>query len=365
MKRRHLVTTLGAGGLATLAGCGGNSQENCNTKAVSTRKTVEWIMVTTWPKGYKVLGEGAEKLAQTIETMSDGRIKIKVFGANEYVPALQAFDTVASGAAHMGHGVSYYWKGKLPTAPFFGSIPFGLTAQEMNGWLLRGGGLELWQKMYKKFGLVPFPAGNTGVQMAGWFNQEINSLADIQGLKMRIPGLGGEVLKRAGGSPENIAGAEVFSALKSGRIAAAEWIGPYNDLNFGLHQAAKYYYYPGWHEPGAAIEVLVNESALRALPKDLQEIVKQACLAANNDILAEYTAQNWTALETMTNKHGVQLRRLPDEVLKKFKGISDEIVQEHAKLDPVAKEVVESFLSFREKAKQWSSISELALMQSR
>jgi TRAP-type mannitol/chloroaromatic compound transport system substrate-binding protein len=317
-------------------------------------------MITTWPKNFQGLGEGAEYLAQTINRLSGGRMKVTVLGANELVPALQVFDTVASGTVQMGHGASYYWKGKLPAAPMFSAVPFGLNAQEMNGWLFKGGGLELWQELYAPLNLLPMPAGNTGVQMAGWFNKEINSLEDIQGLKMRIPGLGGEVFKRAGGAPELIPGAELFAALERGRIDATEWVGPYNDLAFGLHKAAKYYYYPGWHEPGTTLEAIINLEAFNQLPSDLQAIVKAACVMANSDMLADFTEKNNAALNTLVNQHKVELRRLPDDVLKRFEELSHQVVQELADSDPFARKVYESYSAYRKQVYQWHKVSEQA-----
>ena len=221
---------------------------------------------------------GPERLARLIGEMSGGRLVIKVYGAGELVPAFEVFDAVAQGTAQLGHGASYYWKGKVPATQFFAAMPFGINAQEFNVWIYHGGGLELWRELYARFGLVPEPAGNTGVQMGGWFNKEINSVADLEGLRMRIPGIGGEVLRKVGGTPVNIPGAELFTALESGTIDATEWVGPMNDLAFGLFRAAKYYYYPGWHEPGTALEAVVNREAYEALPPDLQAIVEVACV---------------------------------------------------------------------------------------
>ncbi|MCO7227110.1 TRAP transporter substrate-binding protein [Pleionea sp. CnH1-48] len=364
MKRRAFVGAAGVGlAVSTLSGC--SPAENCNQASgtdSSNKEVIKWTMVTTWPKGFQGLGEGAEYLAQLINKLSGGRMEVKVFGANEVVPAFEVFDTVAAGTAQMGHGAAYYWKGKLPIAPFFSAVPFGLNAQEMNSWLLKGGGLELWQELYAPLGLVPMPAGNTGVQMAGWFNKEINSLDDIKGLKMRIPGLGGEVFKRAGGTPELIPGAELFSALQMGRIDATEWVGPYNDLAFGLHKAAKYYYYPGWHEPGTTLEAIINKDALNALPADLQEIVKTACLMANGDMLMEFTDKNNTALKTLINEHKVDLRPLPEDVLKRFHELSKEVVAEQAEQDAISRKVYDSYTQFQQQVQPWHAISEQAFL---
>jgi TRAP-type mannitol/chloroaromatic compound transport system substrate-binding protein len=297
--------------------------------------------------------------------MSGGRIEVKVFGAGELVPAFEIFDAVSRGTAEMGHGSAYYWKGKSEAAQFFSTVPFGLTAQEMNGWIYYGGGMELWTELYAKFGLIPAPAGNTGVQMGGWFNKEINSVEDLKGLKMRIPGLGGEVLARAGGTPVNLPGGELFTALQNGTIDATEWVGPYNDLAFGLYKAAKYYYYPGWHEPGTILEAMVNKQAFDTLPADLQSIVRNACKVVNQDMLAEYTARNPVALQTLVTKHNVELRRFPDDVVLKLRALSDEVVADIAQKDEFSSKVYSSYKKFLSQSKEWSDLAELTYLQAR
>jgi TRAP-type mannitol/chloroaromatic compound transport system substrate-binding protein len=367
MKRRDFIKGMGAGSLAMaglLSGCD-KKEEKAAAPVEPEAKKYEWKMVTTWPKNFPGLGTGANNLARLVTEMSGGRIEVKVYGAKELVPAFEIFDAVSRGTAEMGHGASYYWKGKSEAAQFFAAVPFGLTAQEMNGWFYHGGGMELWQEVYAPFGLVPTAAGNTGVQMGGWFNKEINSVNDLEGLKMRIPGLGGEVLKRAGGTPLSLPGGEIFTSLQSGAIDATEWVGPYNDLAFGLHKAAKYYYYPGWHEPGTCLECFINKKAFDALPGDLQSIVLQASRVANQDMLAEYTARNNAALHTLVNTHKVNLKRFPDEVLKKLKELSDEVVSEVATKDAMSNKVFESFRKFRDQAQAWHNISELAYLNAR
>ena len=219
-------------------------------------------MVTSWPKNFPGLGTGAENLAKLITNLSNGRIKVKVYGAGEIVPALGVFEAVSEGIVDAGHGAAYYWKGKVPASVFFTAVPFGLTAQETNGWLHYGGGLELWQEAYAPYNLVPMAGGSTGVQMAGWFNKEINSIADLKGLKMRIPGLAGEVFAAAGGTAVTIPGGELYTSMQTGVIDSVEWVGPYNDKSLGVpFEAAKHYYYPGWHEPGTVLELTINQRA--------------------------------------------------------------------------------------------------------
>ena len=360
MKRRNFVGAVGAGSVAALAGC--SAQETtCETATQqSSTKTIKWNMVTTWPKNFQGLGEGAEQVANFINEMSGGRLEVKVFGAGEIVPFAEVFDAVGSGVAQMGHGAAYYWRGKMPVAPFFSTVPFGLTATEITSWLLHGGGYELWRELYEPFGVIPFLGGNTGVQMAGWFNKEINSLDDLQGLRMRIPGLGGEVLKRAGGIPILKGGGEVFTALETGNIDAAEFVGPYNDLAMGLYKAAKYYYYPGWHEPGPTLETIVNKDAYNELPDDLKAIVKNACHAANQDMLSNYTAKNNASLRVLVEEHNVELRRLPDDVLEKLKEMATVVIEESVADDPLGQRILASFNDFKEQVRNWHEISEYA-----
>jgi len=358
MKRRDFVTAAGAATLLTACGESKNCDSEGSSQTGQSHEVINWTMATTWPPGFQGLGTGAEYLAEQINRLSNGRIKVKVYGAGELVPALQVFDAVSSGSVEMGHGVAYYWKGKLPAASFFGSVPFGLNAQEMNSWLLKGGGLELWQELYAPYSVIPMPAGNTDLQMAGWFNKEINSLEDIQGLKMRIPGLGGEVLKRAGGTPELIAGGEIFSALELGRIDAAEFVGPYNDLALGFYKAAKFYYYPGWHEPGTTLEAIINQQAMDKLPQDLQEIVRTACLVANADMLAEFSKQNSDALKTLVEKHNVKVKRLPEDVLNKFEEISEILVAEQGEHNELSKRIYQSYLNFKTSSLEWRKINQ-------
>jgi TRAP-type mannitol/chloroaromatic compound transport system substrate-binding protein len=348
-----------------LASCGGEENNQTQADGLSSQQTFKWKLVTSWPKNYPGLGTAPENFAKKVEAMSNGRLKIKVYGAGQLVPALQVFDAVSQGTAQIGHSGAYYWTGKNKATAFFTSIPFGLNAQEMNAWLHYGGGLELWRELYAPFSLVPFAGGSTGVQMAGWFNREINSMADIKGLKMRIPGLGGDVITRAGGESVNIPGGELYTAMQTGVIDATEWVGPYNDLAFGFHQVAKYYYYPGWHEPGPTLEFTVNKPALESLPADLQAIIETAARAVNQDMLDEYTARNNTALEELVNVHGVEVRKLPDEVIQGLRKLSAEAVSELTKDNEFAQRVAQSIAEFKRQATAYHGISEEAFYKAR
>lgn len=345
------------GGAALTLGCGGQQQNN-DAPAVHARKKYEWRMVTTWPPHFPVMGEGADLIAEWIGEMSDGRLKIQVYGGGELVPALEAFDAVSQGVAEMSHGASYYWAGKVPAAQFYTSVPFGMNAQQMNAWLYSGGALKLWQELYEPFDLVPMPAGNTGMQMGGWFNREINSASDFKGLKMRIPGLGASVINKAGGSAILTAGGEIYTNLERGVIDAAEWVGPYHDYLLGFHRIAKYYYYPGWHELGPVLELTVNKSAWDGLPKDLQMIIQTAAFRANAFMLAEFESQNNTYLRKIVEEQPVQVRKFPDDVLATLKIYADEAIDELVSKDPNSRKVYDSFRKFRKDISGWAEISE-------
>ncbi|MCB1847633.1 MAG: TRAP transporter substrate-binding protein [Halieaceae bacterium] len=357
-----LVVTIG------LWASGRAAQHSINTGVAGTAvgdEHFEWKMVTTWPKNFPGLGSAAENFARYMDEMSGGRLQVHVYGAGEIVPAFEVFDAVSQGVADAGHGAAYYWKGKIPSSVFFTAVPFGLNAQEINGWLHYGGGLELWREAYAPFNIIPFAGGNTGVQMAGWFNREINSIADLQGLKMRIPGLAGDVFAEAGGTAVRIPGGELYTSLQTGVIDATEWVGPYNDLALGLHEVAKYYYYPGWHEPGSMLELIVNKDSFEALPADLQAMVTVAARAANQDMLDEFTARNNAALQDLVKNHGVQLRRLPDDVLQALYQGSEKAMRELVAEDPMAARVYESYKSFYDGAREYHHISEQAYINAR
>ncbi|USD36838.1 MULTISPECIES: TRAP transporter substrate-binding protein [Ferrimonas] len=351
--------------LLTLALLGCSKPQDQEVAATQPQQLHQWKLVTSWPKNFPGLGMAPERFAERVNQMSNGRLTITVYGAGDLLPAFEVFDAVSQGTAEMGHSAAYYWKGKVPAAQFFSSLPFGMNAQEMNSWLRYGGGMALWHEVYAPFGIKPLAGGNTGVQMGGWFNKEINSLEDFKGLKMRLPGLGGEVLARLGGVPVTLPGRELFTALQTGAIDATEWVGPYNDLAFGLHKAATYYYYPGWHEPGTTLEFIVNQQAYDALPVDLQAIVVSASQAVNQDMLDEYTMRNIDALQALVQDHGVQLRRFPDDVLDALRQASAQVVAEQAASDPQMKKVYDSYRNFYQGVRRYHKISEEAYNQAR
>jgi len=339
-------------------GCNQQSPATEAKVTTSPMKTFTWKMVTTWPPNFPIFQEGVTQLAKDIEVMSGGRLKIQVYAGGELVPALQAFDAVSQGTVQMGHGAAYYWAGKVPAAQFMTAVPFGMTAKGMNAWFYGGGGLELWRELYQPFNVVPFPAGNSGVQMAGWFNKKIQTVDDLKGLKMRIPGLGGKVLAKAGGTPVLLAGGEIYTALERGTIDATEWVGPYHDERLGLYRAAKYYYYPGWHEPGTVLELIVNAQAWVTLPPDLQKIVEIAARSLNQWMYSQFEAFNIKALHELKEKYKVEVLPLPKEVLNELKRLTKDALAEEAEKSADFKRVYETFEKFRQEHNAWTAISD-------
>ncbi len=360
MKRRQFVGSLAAA--ASLSACA-KQEANCNS--ATEQQYFEWSCVTSWPPKFPGLGMAPENVADRVAAASAGRLKIKVYGGGELVPAFEVFDAVSRGAVEMGHDASYYHKGKVDAAQFFTAIPFGMTNLELNGWLYYGGGMELWRELYEPFNLVPLLTGNTGVQMGGWFNKEINSVNDLKGLKMRIPGLGGEVLRRAGGTPVTLPGAEIFTALQTGAIDATEWVGPYNDASFGLHKAARYYYYPGWQEPGPGLETIINKNAWDSLPADLQAIVSTTCQAITADVAAEYTHGNAMSLQRLKEDPNIEIRPFPAEVLGLLRSITREVVDELMSSDPAAAKIGAAYFDYLDAVSENSRISDQAYLATR
>lgn len=356
LKKASAVTVLGGASLALE--CTSKEEGAAGAPAVLSGKTYEWKMVTTWPPRFPVLGEGAELFAKWIEEMSRGRLKIRVYGGGELVPALEAFDAVSQGVVEMAHSASYYWAGKAPASQFFSAVPFGMNAQQMNAWILCGGGLALWEEVYAPFNLLPMPCGNTGVQMGGWFKRPINSIEDIKGLRMRIPGLGGKVIEKAGGSAVLSAGGEIFTNLERGVIDATEWIGPYHDYLMGFPKIAGYYYYPGWHEPGTVLELFVNKSAFEGLDKDLQEIIRAAALRSDVWMLSLFEAQNNLYLQKIKEEFNIQVLKFPDDVLSGFRNYALQVIEEITAQDPVSRKVNESFRKFHKSVSDWANITE-------
>lgn len=357
MQRRKFLSVLGAGAAGAVA-----------APFVSTARaqdTIRWKMVTSWPKNFPALGTGANEFARRIGELSGGRMQIDVYGAGELVPAMEVFDAVSSGTAQMGHSASYYWRGKVPAAQFFTAVPFGMNTTETNSWLYQGNGMQLWDELYAEHNLKPFAVGNTGTQMAGWFKKEIDSLEDMQGLKIRLPGLAGEVMNRIGATAVNMPGSEIFTSMQTGVLDAADWVGPYNDLAFGLHQVADYYYTSAWNEPSAILEGTVNLDAWNELPDDLKIVVAEAARSANLAMIDEFTYRNAEALRALVDEHGVQLRSLPEDVIKALAEASRTVLQEQVDNDPASAKIYDSYREFQQFVKLYTDVGEFEYLKNR
>jgi len=357
VSRRHVVAAVAATAVAACDQVAQPGAKGAGGPAI-VRSKRSLKLVTTWPPNYPGLGSMPLRVAKRVEEATDGDVVIKVYGAGELVPALESFDAVSSGAADMYHGAEYYWQGKSKGYNFFTAVPFGMNAAELNAWIYHMGGQQLWDELSAKFGIKPLLCGNTGVQMGGWFNREINTLDDLKGLKMRMPGLGGEVLSRLGASTVTLPGGEIFQALQSGTIDATEWVGPWNDLAFGFYRVAKYYYWPGFHEPGSGLALGVNMNVWRSLTKSQQAILATACMAEDDFSLAEYNAENARALRTLIEQHGVQFKRFSDEVFRALGKVSADVVRQAGETDALTKRIYESFKASMKDTAKWTTISE-------
>ncbi len=319
---------------------------------------IEWQMATSWPVSLDTIFGGAEVFAQRVSAMTGGKFVISPRAAGELAPGTQVLDVVSEGAVQCGHTASYYYVGKSPVTAFGTSLPFGLTAQQQNAWLYEGGGLELLQEFYaRQFNVIQFPAGNTGAQMGGWFRKEINTVADLQGLKMRIPGLGGQVMAKLGVTVQVLAGGEIFAALETGAVDAAEWVGPYDDEKLGLNTVAEFYYYPCWWEPGPTLEVQINLDEWNALPPIYQEIVKTAAFEANLIMLARYDSRNNEALQRLVDS-GAKLRVYSNEILAAAAAAAEELYSEFSASNPDFKNIYDQWDAFRTRVRGWNNINE-------
>ena len=325
----------------------------------------EWQMVTTWPPGFPGLGTGAELLAAYIGRASGGRLTVKVHSAGEIVPPFESIDAVGNGTVQMGHGAPYYWAGKISAIKFLSAIPFGLTTQEQNAWFAHGGGQAMADRIYGELNCKFFAAGNTGAQMGGWYNHQINSIEDFNGLKIRMPGLGGAVLQAAGATVVTIPGGEFATAMASGDLDAVDWVGPYNDLAFSLQSHAKYYYYPGWHEPSGPIDFFINLDAWNELSDELQSVIEVSAHAANQMVLNEFVARNSDSLQSLTDDHGVDIHSFSDPTLETLAALAIDVVNDAIGDDVISREVFESIKAFRQKASVWSVHADLAFLKAR
>lgn len=358
--RRKLLgaATLGAAGLAATA-CSQSTETADGVAAPAIRrKKTRLTMTTTWPKDLPGLGAAANRVAERVGQLSDGQIEIQVYAAGELVPAFEAFDAVASGNADMYHAADYYWQSKSKAFNFFTAVPMGMTAAEAMGWIDFGGGQELWEELSGQYGIIAFQGANTGHQMGGWFRKEINSLDDFRGLKMRIPGLGGDVIRALGGAAEALPGNEIYQALQTGRIDATEWVGPWNDYFLGFHREAKYHYGPGFHEPGSVLAVGINRRKWDSLTPTEQAIIRSVCSEVNHLSVGEFTYQNGVYLEKLVNEENIELRQFPEDVMSRVQEIAADIRSDAGSGGDLERRIYESFEDGLKKMRDWAAISD-------
>ncbi len=360
MKRRDFLKagTVAAGAAAVTAA------SNFAKPAIAQDR-VEMNIVSTWPRDFPGLGTGAQRFAQRVSDLSEGRIQVQYFAAGERVGAFDAFDEVASGNAQAYHGADYYWKGRHPGWAYFTAVPFGLTYTEMNAWVRFAGGQELWDELGAEFGIKGLMCGSTGVQMGGWFNKEINSADDLKGLKMRMPGLGGDVLAKLGASPVSLPGGQIYENLVSGAIEATEWVGPWNDYAMKFYEAAKYYYYPGYHEPGSMLACGVNKAWWDSLTDIDRLLIESAATVENDVMMSEFNANNGTYLRKLIQEQGVQVRKFNDDVYDSFGEASEAVFEEARAHSDLANRIHESFLAARSDIGGWANLADAAYVQQR
>lgn len=325
---------------------------------IASSKKIRWTATSFWNPKVKIMFDGIKDFCQNVKEMSDGQLEIKLYGGGELVPPFGAFDAVSQGTVQMGTGSPYFWAGKSTAFNWFGSIPFGMNAQSINGWFYEGNGMALMTELYDQFNLVPRIVGNSGVQMGGWYRKKINSIEDFKGLKMRIGSIAGKVLSEIGVTTVMLPPAEIFPSLERGVVDAAEFVGPVHDILLGLHKVAPYYYTPGWHEPGPVLDVFFNKKAYSELPPHLQKILDVAAADINIKTLAAFDAQSGVALNKLVKEHGVKVEVYPDDVMQKIKTVAKDVVEAEAEKDPFAMKVHEDYKAFQAKISSWGEMSE-------
>jgi TRAP-type mannitol/chloroaromatic compound transport system substrate-binding protein len=359
MKRRDFLKK------TAIAGAGAVAASTAINKPAISQGIKKMAVVSTWPRDFPGLGTGAQRVAQRIADATEGRIQVEYFAAGERVGAFDSFDEVASGNAQAYHAADYYWKGKHPGWGYFTAVPFGFTYTEMNAWIRFGGGQELWDELAGEFGLKCVMSGNTGCQMGGWFRKEINSADDFKGLKMRMPGLGGDVIAKLGGSPVSLPGGQIYENLVSGAIDATEWVGPWNDSFMKFYEAAKYYYYPGFHEPGSMLALGLNKKFWDGLSKNEQVIIESAAGMENDMMMAEFNMKSGNALTSLIKDQGVQLRQFSDDVYDSFYEAAEEVFEGVRAHSDLAKRIDASFTAARTDLSGWTKISDQAYLAQR
>ena len=367
MNRREFIQNLtirtaAASALGVAVACTPQAQQAVPTpEAVaqdSSLPELNWDMPTSWPVALDTIFGGATAFADAVGALSGGKFKITPRPAGEVAPGTEVLNVVSEGAFPIGHTASYYYVGKSPVTAFGTALPFGLNAQQQNAWLYEGGGLQLLQEAYaKKFNVIQWPAGNTGVQMGGWFRKEIKSLADLKGLKMRIPGIGGQIMAKLGAVPQTLAGTDIYPALERGALDAAEWVGPYDDEKLGFHKIAKNYYYPGWWEGGPQLSFYVNLAKWNELPEAYRAAFETACAEANVNMLAEYDTKNPQALQRLV-KQGVKLRAFPKDVMDAARAATYAMYEEEARKNPAFARIYKEWKAFLDQGNQWFKVAE-------
>jgi TRAP-type mannitol/chloroaromatic compound transport system substrate-binding protein len=368
MNRRTFLTAAAASSAVLLEGCNDNnrvaidyskhpkkSDADAKDVHVNRGKKTELKIATSWPAHFPIMGTGVDRFAERVEQISCGQLSIKLFPKNTLVPALAVFDAASSGQIDGFHSGPYYWKGKNSAFSLFSGFPFGMTAEELNGWLAYGGGLELWRELYARYNLHPFAGGNTNIQMGGWFRKPITSLEDMNGLKMRIPGLGGEVMSKLGVNPVLLPAGEIYTSLERGVIDATEWVGPYLDLKMGFYKVAPYYY-SGWHEPGSILEMTFGKHTWDKLSGEQQAIIECAVNELNAAMTFEFQAKNAEAMQALET-HGVKLQQFPAAVTDAAKKALSEVIAEQSSESSDFKRVFESASSYLAKSKAFSDAS--------
>lgn len=327
-------------------------------------KKYRWRLAETWGPNFPIFGDATKNMAAMVKEMSNGRLTIRIDSSNKHKSAFGIFDFVKTGQYQMGHSASYYWKGKNFNTMFFTTIPFGMTASEQYGWFYYGDGMELMKEVYDQYGIMSFPGGNTGNQMGGWFKKEINSLDDLKGLKMRIPGFAGEVFAKLGAKPTNIASGELYTALERNTIDALEWVGPSLDLRMGFHKIAPFYY-TGWHEPGTELQFMVNQKAYDSLPKDLQKILTVAMKAAAYDMYSQTMHESGVNLAKMKAEYpNIKMRTFPPQVMSAIRSANSSLLKEFAAKDPMTDKILKSITSYQKQIRAWTNISDRAYLNS-
>jgi TRAP-type mannitol/chloroaromatic compound transport system substrate-binding protein len=360
--RRRFLSGAAAGSAVAMAGCGPTSGEGVGGPAVVSQPRLTWRLASSFPRSLDTIFGAAEVMADRVAELTEGRFRIRCYPSGELVPGLQVLDAVQQGTVQLGHTASYYYTGKNPALAFDTAMPFGLTARQQTAWLHAGGGLELINELLADFGILAMPSGNTGVQMGGWFRRELGSAAEVRGLKMRIPGLGGEVMSRLGATVQTIPGGEIYPALERGAIDATEWVGPYDDEKLGFHRVARYYYYPGWWEPGPGLSTYVGRRAWDGLPKSYQEALRTAADTAHVTMLSRYDALNPAAWDRLLAA-GVEVRRFPRDMLEAARRATTELMAEQASADAGYRKIYESWKKFREESYRWFGAAELSFQE--